>query len=367
MKKLNILVLFLIFFASLKITFSQVNQNSIQAGWGALNYAVPESPAFKILDVGSSNIMRPTSTRDIALSIGNHYVQNGASIPGNLAIEIAPSLFKPKVSLAQYARKRIWYTGTFSVGTTINSDGSYGISGGIKVKLIDKADLRTNSSMREFVRRIGPLLNNEFTEALDEIAREDTLDRVGVSLAYSDSTNADHARIKQAVDERLNEKIDLRQIPEFRERIKNQLWNAQIWDLGIAALFTSSDSLVENLNGPTKAGLWTTYGHPLGKKGQLLLGANTQLSDDENGDMSVFNFNIGARLYYGRNNFKGFIEYENYTMDSEDNTNKAGLGLEVLVFGGLWLNFNLAWLKQGDDKATFTPGFSVFFANAEKR
>lgn len=355
-----------------QVVYSQ-NEKKIESGWGNLNYAVPESPAFKILDANPSNIMRPTATRDIAIAIGNYYLKSGASLPNNLAVEISPSLFNPKVNLKDYKKNRIWYTGTLSLGTKVNQDGSYAVSTGLKFKIIDKADLRLNPELNQFIRKIGVTINSDFTDALDEIGTEEAaLGIVGVREAYSDSLNHDHKRIKKAVEKRLNdkftEKVNLRAVSDFREKMKGKLWNAQIWDLGLAGLFTSKDSLVENLNGPNKLGLWSTYGQPLFKeKGQLLIGLNSRLIEDKLKKLKDLEVSIGVRLYYGSNNLKGYLEYENYFKSATSNVRKGSLGLETTISSGIWLSFSLGFSQTGDAKALFTPAFNLSFAQPERK
>ncbi len=98
----SVFVVSRIFTLSNTIAQDKAKSEKIQSGWGNLNYAVPESPTFKIMGLSPSNILRSVSTRDIAVSVGNYLVSTGAVIPNNLTIEVSPGLFNPKVSLSEY-------------------------------------------------------------------------------------------------------------------------------------------------------------------------------------------------------------------------------------------------------------------------
>src|ERR1035437_1950822 len=373
----NIIVL-LILFARICLPQAEYDASSIDPGWGTLNYAVPESPAFKILGVSSDNIMRPTSTRDIGISIGNYYINNGATIPKNITVEISPSLFNPDVSLADYQSNgtRLWYTSALSVGTKVNQDGSYQIGAGIKVKLVDKTDLRSNGKLINFINNIGPVLTNDFEKAMDTVVenykKDKKVDRHvaydSVFAEYNDSGNPKHAEIEKKVnDSMLSSGSHLAQkIIDYREEIKESLWNADIWDLGIAALFASKDSLLKSIKAPSIIGLWTTYGLPITSKGQLLIGLNTQVKDDSTGQLNTFNGNIGLKAYYGKNNTKGFIQGESGFAKSELPVFKMGIGIETTFAESIWIDCSLGMTKTGGHQALFTPGINISYAPGGK-
>src|SRR6476661_1926632 len=96
--------------------FSQ-STDGIKPGWGNLDYTVPESPAFNILGTDPDNILRPTSARTVAISIGNYLLTSGSVIPKNLAVEFSPLLANPHANLAQYDQNKFWYRMRLSFGT----------------------------------------------------------------------------------------------------------------------------------------------------------------------------------------------------------------------------------------------------------
>jgi hypothetical protein len=348
-----------------------------QAGWGTLNYAVPESPAFKILGVTPTNIMRPSSTRNIAVSIGDYVAKNGASIPKNLALEISPSLFNPKLGLADFSKNRIWYTSALSIGTKQNQDGSYALGLGLKIRLIDESDLRTNKTLLNYFDGLGIPIVQRFKDAVFGAAMDLHKQNPSISVpdaivkinhSYNEPTDPDHAKIKKQIDGLINEKINTQQISVFREKIKNETWNKPVWDLGIAGLFNSKDSLLQNLSAPSIMGLWTTLGIPVfGQNGQWLFGVNVQYTDSGKNKLNTWIINLGTRLYYGVNDFKGYWEGEWNIQTGLPGGYTTSIGIETTFFGGLWLDFGLGLKKLGNAKVVFTPSISFHLANGEKK
>lgn len=348
-----------------------------QAGWGTLNYAVPESPAFKILGVSPSNILRPATTRDIAISVGNYVATSGATIPTNLSVAISPSIFNPKIPLDTYKKNKYWYNSSLSIGTKQNANKSYALAFGLSFKVIDNADLRSNDAFINFINTQGPLINASFTDAAKEEAFKmasswqmtphDAL--VEVYKSYNDTTDPNHKSVLQDITNSMTTKSvnGAKLISNYRDSIKNVLWNATILEIGVAGLLNAKDSLIKDISTPPQYGLWATYGHSLTSKGQILIGLNAQSTIDSLTNKSVANFNAGFRLYFGKSDFKGFIQGEGKYMDHELPAYDAAVGIETTFFGGLWLDFGLGIKKSGNAAVSFNPTINFFFANGEKK
>jgi hypothetical protein len=65
---------------------AQVSDTSIKPGWANLDYYIPESPAFKILGTDPNNILKPTSVRKVALSVGDYFFTSGSVLPKYLSV-----------------------------------------------------------------------------------------------------------------------------------------------------------------------------------------------------------------------------------------------------------------------------------------
>ncbi len=352
---------------------------AIQAGWGDLNYAVPESPAFKILGTSPSDIMRPTSVRNIAFSTGNYFISNGGTIPQNLAVEISPALFNPRVSLNDFKKNRFWYTSAFSIGSKMNQDKSYAIGLGFKIRLWDKQDLRTNTILIKKFDEYGPPLLDAYRNAVRRIAMEmlnkDKTRKKSFETclqetekALKDTSDQLHNEVQKECSAIIGKSFNTDRISELRDSIKKANWNKLIVDLGAAVLFNSKDSLLRDIQPASKLGLWATAGFPIiGQKGQLLIGVTGQLKDTVNSRFGIKTLNLGSRAYYGSNDIKGFIEADTFFANTQKSTLKASAGIETTFFGGMWLDFFLGLSKQTSAKAIFTQGLTISFANGEKK
>lgn len=377
MRKITLLIICLFNF---QLVWSQKIEHKIEkdfeSGWGTLNYAVPESPAFKILDISPSSIMRPTSTRDIAFSIGNSLITNGLTIPQNLTVELSPTLLKPHLNLKDFQKNSFLYTSALSIGTKVNKDKSYGIALGLKFRIFDQQDLRLNKELLTRNDLLGRIINDSYSRAMKEMAQDRALKNpqkkpidhlIDISRSYSDGSAPDHKQVYDGIASIMKRTIDPGEVERFRDSIKKSNWNKPQMYMGIASLFNSKDSLLSNLSGASKLGLWSTAGFPVGKKGQILIGLNGQMADTLGKSLNNKKLDIGTRLYYGENNLKGFIEGNVQYRNIQKPCYKASIGIETTFFGGLWANFSLGFKKENGAKAVFSPGFNLYFANGEKK
>ncbi len=258
------------------------SSHAIKVGWGTLDYAIPESPAFKLLGSNPDNILKPTSVRTVALSVGNYFLSSGSTIPKSLAVEISPLLFNGNVSLYDYNKNKFWYRFRFSLGTSTLSNGGYGVAEGIRFTIVDRSDLRTDKELDVF---FGQYLQKDAeakSKAIALYAAQNDINTNDVFRKLGDEEHPDTVlqnRIKKISLQFLSDRFaDPSALSAYRAHRKQELWNASILEVGAAALQTSSDSLVKNLH-LSQVGFWSTAGFPLGKKGQLLFGAKLGIID----------------------------------------------------------------------------------------
>ena len=275
---------------------------SWKAGWANLDYAVPESPAFQILGVSPDNILKPTSVKAIALNVGNYFVTNGPIIPKSLSVEISPLLLNGQATLVQYKANKFLYRARFSVGTFTQNDGGYGVAEGLRFNVFDKTDLRTNPALDSFLLKITHDKAIAMRKAIDLFKKNNPDPNLFAKL----DTDPD---LQNTIND-----LSLQFMPDgegkedalsnFRDSIKNADWNKAIMDVGVAALQTSTDSLISNLKF-SQVGLWTSIGLPAGKKGQVLFGARLSIVDSI--DWKTI-YSLGVRYFYGSNNIKGYFQ-----------------------------------------------------------
>ena len=91
-----------------------------------VDFAIPDAPAFKLLNSEPSSILRPTTVRELTTTFSN-FVQNGSSltIPNAIAIEFSPGLLVSgqTLSLDAYRKLDWWYRLRVSGATLRRTDG----------------------------------------------------------------------------------------------------------------------------------------------------------------------------------------------------------------------------------------------------
>jgi len=360
-KKAGILtiVLFIVFLSA----NAQLSDTSMKPGWANLDYYVPESPAFKILGTDPDNILKPTSVRKVALSIGDYFYNNGSVLPKNISAEISPLLLNSKASLNDYNKNKFLYRMRLSVGTAANTDGSYAIAEGIRFTIIDKTDLRTNTSfLQTITATLGAAVNAE-DKAIPAYIKEHHLAMTPVQFREAlerDSVlyNKLLAFETQYIPDNI---VSPDSLAALRDQYRNLLWNAPIWEAGIATLQTSKDSLVKHLTF-SQIAFWTTAGVPIGKKGQLLIGGKLGFIDSTAWQTTA---SIGERLYYGSNNIKGFIQGE-YQYRNKMSSAVFGAGCQFNIANGLWGQFSIN-LVVAHGGVSYQPGINIGLGTPEKR
>jgi hypothetical protein len=256
----------------LKAQNNDTTKQTISSGWGNLDYSVPEAPAFKILGSNPSTILKPTSTKEIAVSLGNYYLSNGPIIPKNLAVEISPALLSNNLNLQKYNKNKFWYRTSLSLGTNFNNNGTYDFGVGLRFTIADKTDIRTDANVtRQFIDIANIILptKDEISQQIDDEETSMTLSEVDNALQNANDPN--HARLQKKFDDLFKHKIDslrkqsdnslytkISKIDEIRKAFKDSSWNKKIIQFGIAGLFPSKDSLAKNLSSLSKAGLWVS-------------------------------------------------------------------------------------------------------------
>jgi len=340
----------------------------IKSGWGNLDYTVPESPAFKILGNSPDNILKPTSVRNVALSIGNYFLTTGSVIPKNFAVEISPLLLNGKASLNDYNKNKFWHRLRFSLGTNIQDNGGYNIAEGLRLTLIDKTDLRDFKSNPDFTNFLyASAVNTSIAidKALaDHIIKhpEENLTVITAGEKYQNDTSFKKVIKEEAKKFYTDKNVNVDAVSVYRDSIRNLLWNAPIWELGIATLQTSTDSLVKNLKF-SQIGFWTTAGFPVGQKSQLLIGGKLGFIDSTDWQT---NASAGLRFYYGSNNVKGFLQGE-YDYKDKKNSATASLGCQFNITNGLWGQFSIDLVIDEKGKVSYQPGFNIGLGTPEKK
>lgn len=364
MKKLVFIISFLL------QTFFLLSQSTdgIKPGWGNLDYAVPESPAFKILGTDPDNILRPTSVRTGAISIGNYLFASGSVVPKNLAVEFSPLLANSRANLAQYNQNKFWYRMRLSIGTNVKTNGAFEIAEGLRFTLVDKSDLRTHTWFLEklatYAESKAVIINQAAREYLKEnpssnLTFVDVIEKMDSDIGLQNEVWAIACRLRS------DKSMDAGYVEHLRDSIRNSLWNAPVWEIAAAALQSSADSLLKNIGQVAQAALWTNAGYPLGTKAQLLGGLKVETAKDDSSKWQT-NFSAGARIFYGSNEVRGYLQGQ-YDYQDQSSSGYAALGCEFNITNGLWADFALTFSAEDGGSTSFKPILNLKFGTPEKR
>ena len=346
----------------LSLVQAQIDTSKVSAGWGNLDYSVPESPAFKLLGANPDNILQPTSVRSAAISVGNYFAANNNVIPKNLAAEISPLLLNGNASLNEYNAYRFLYRTRLSFGTTTPASGGNYVAEGIRITIFDYSDLRADSRVLALRYTDAKLTSLFLDRAIDYYKShnpKDTNTKVGLLEKYNQDSSL-HQTI-DSIEHKLYYDSVKTSIVDSISYFRNELWNAPIWEMGAAVSQASNDSLVKHLK-LAKVGFWSTIGIHFLKNDQLLFGVKVEVDDSTKW---VANGSIGARYYYGSNQVKAFLEGE-YNYINNQNSGTVSLGCQFNITNGLWGQFSINGVIDNSGNISYNPNFNISFGTPDK-
>jgi hypothetical protein len=365
MKNISI-VFFLLFTAS---AYSQID-DSLAKNF-RLDFAIPDHPAFNIIDNNDDKILRPSNSQEIFSFVYSNFFNGTAPfIPKNFSIEFSPGqlIGIKKITLDDYMKdnsKRILYDIKFSLGAKLNDQDSLrNLAAGLRIPWIDKTSLLNNpgfvKDMFKSLRSTSDL-RSEFIDSLriqgvkfngllispENIAADEELER------HVDSLFQDYSRKTP------------RSLQSIRTKYKDANWNKLKFETALAVRYSSQDSLFQNIH-YTKFIIWNTLAFPLRNWGQGLLGLNisNEKNDSLNSNLdtikySYTNFTFSSRFYAGSNNLKAFLEGSLKYNSSHFLQPSVNIGAELNITNGLWavINFGNNWLKNTKLKTNWESSF----------
>ena len=338
-----------------------------------LNFAVPDIPAFKALDIDPSDIVRPSDPKAISLMVSQFQNHGQFVIPQSFAAEIAPGmLVSPKMTLKEYQQSginRFLYKARISIGTMRDDNSISSMAGGVRFTLIDKGDFRNDTA---FLRKNIYTPLDSLTEITTKAKRiyikkyntpgDPTVDFASPKfIVIRDSLVKLFYKTNKNIIDSINSSID-----QSIEKYKKENWNKARLEMAYALVGTSPDSLGKNLRS-TKHSVWLIGAFPVKAWGQFLIGANYQYTLN---DSAYFNHNLNAatRFYAGGNRLKAFVEGEyKYNDFTQINNLLVCMGGEVNIRDGIWLHFSAGVENalSGDASSQFISSFNLFLTLPE--
>jgi hypothetical protein len=315
-----------------------------------IDYAVPDAPAFKVLQIDLSSVSRPVSAREVAITISN--ILQGGKIPDNYALEISPGLIFSN-SLPDYQKNPFWYRTRISLATKTSENSARHLGAGIRVTLIDNTDLRMDKNLQTAMVKLGQQSDELKSECISELINE--------------GVDAENPEFEQLLNEKLEkkgfEKIS-DDIEKQREIYKKKKWNESIVEIGFAVSATSKDSLIDNLSANSYR-WWLSGAFPLGEDGQIITGVNGGITKNDNGELKNTESNFGLRAYYGTNYHKLFLEGSLRTASSFTPMLTFNIGYEYNLSNGIWADLSIGIIKKESKKFASTSSLNLRLATPE--
>lgn len=306
-------------------------------------YAVPESPAFTILSVSPSNILKPVSVKELALGASNFLGENETiSLPQSFGLEFSPGLvlYGKKLSLKEYQKTPWLYRLRISLATNRNEDESSAseLGVGIRLTLQDDSDLRTNE---KFISEA-----TECTGAMLKVAEDIRIKLITQGIIPVTTTlqevesRPEVTAAQDSIAAGFNKKWSI-------DKWSEDNWNADISEIAFAIKTTSKDSLARNLT-LSKLSFWYSSAYSLSDWGQFLFGAYGNYEKDLMLDKFIGSGSIGMRFYAGTNRMKIYLETQGTIIQNKNPEWLMSSGLELKIYENIWADFT-AGLKTGNE------------------
>src|SRR5688572_11574525 len=202
-----------------------------------IDFAVPDAPAMKLLEVNESSILRPQTVRELGVAVGQFRGTDRFAVPKQFAVEVSPWLLAPHLRLTSYNAKRFLHALRVSGATGRDSLDRAQIAFGIRFSLVDEQDLRRQGAFGS-----DTAITNLTTAILAVYA--DARRRVGATapLVLNDE--------EQSVVKALSDSI--------KDSWRDRHWNARSLEFAFGGRLLAVDSLGNDADMDEMAA-WITY------------------------------------------------------------------------------------------------------------
>lgn len=391
-----------------KEQLSAVTAKTDTSANASLDLAVPESPAFAVLDLTPQSVVRPTSPRELATALLNGVDRNGHFQTG-IALEVDPYLLYARdLELSTYRQgrfniQRLIARSQISLATTkgaSSDDKSVRLSLGASITPVDYGDPRLDTELLDCIDRaqvaalqathrirmrwLIELPNDQREEAeaalgfkqgqnmaslLTKLGPEEIEKRLhGVSLEIIQKYLAMVEVQRTLLD---------RQVEKCRKEARERNWNATSWELGGAPRWTSDTGNVNDVQFRGGA-LWTSLA--LGSNGKTAparsddgglawLRSSTQLilhvryrfdsdvpdPDDSGNFLHQDDLLVGGRLRFGTPRFgisvEGAFTHANRDKGKDEQTGRYSAAVDLKLAKDWWIELSAGGESGGGDNA----------------
>ena len=134
----------------------------------APNYAVPDAPAFNILNENPDNILKPSTVKDVGIAFADFLgEEDRITLPKSFALEFSPALLinGKNLSLEEYRNNDWLYRLRLSLATKrFENSSASKIALGIRIATEDESDLRTNQQYIEEATELTRKIQSKIDE-----------------------------------------------------------------------------------------------------------------------------------------------------------------------------------------------------------
>ncbi len=294
-----------------------------------VDFAIPDAPAFKLLDVDQSAILRPQTARDLVMALdGFRGSGNSFVVPRQLGVEFSPGLLVGggQLTIASYDARKYLYSTRFSGATSRDSLNRGQMAAGVRFSFVDEQDIRSKGGggSDTAVTRLTQRVLDVYVAARR---------RAGPPPAPIALDQAETALVKAVSD-------------SIRQYWAERYWNANALEVAFGGRARSADSLGHDPR-LDEAAFWLTYANGLQGWGQLLLGARLGSSRDSSGSFHAANA-FSARMYVGSNALKAFVEGQQSLSTGSVAQWLANSGVELRVPNVGWIDASAGYASNPD-------------------
>lgn len=304
-----------------------------------LDYDIPESPAFSILDANPTTVTRGSAAQELIVNFANNFI-SGDKVNSGVAVDFNPYfVFGGRLkSINDYREnniKRILANMQFSFATTTIEDfpDDIMISAGLRITLFDSKDLLQHKELgKDIDKALEPKDGDlQFNKDSDEI-----VDNPALLVAYK----------------------------KTKEAIKNKKGGALSIGFATAGRFINSDFKLDSLKGYRNQ-VWLSSQYSFGK-GLNLLGLVMYRNNIIQGLENINELKIGVGLKYLASNVNigGEIVYS-----SESSNQDIGVNIETLIMKRLILYTsigNRSEASSSDNKIRVMSGIKWNLSETKK-
>lgn len=311
-----------------------------------LDFAVPSVPALLLADVSESELLRPGTLHELGLAAADFTGGGGFRLPKSYGVEVAPVFLRQNLDREAYRRARpLSWVRLSAAARRMDDAGATAVAFGLRTSLVNRQDLRADTA---YHRRIDPLVID--------------IQRLGDSIAYAGMEICEAgdlacflaeppAATAPAPADRVaaytaKRAAAIQRLAQVRDSVVAERWNSPVFDVAFAVGVATRDSLGHDPRVSAYAG-WASWGFPLGgsRSSQVVLGGHYGVARDTLGTAWEARYHAGARLYLGRNAYKGFVEAGWQNQEAESGF-LARSGVELKLVAGVWATL-LAGYEDG--------------------